>query len=394
MNFEFATATQIVFGPRATDKLGNFASQLGSHALLVVVGFPAPDTNVIDALYGRGIDIQRTLADAHVDSTLFTVQAEPTIELVEEGVDVATEAKADLVISIGGGSAIDTGKAISALVTNGGSPLDYLEVIGEGRALNQPSLPFIAIPTTAGTGAEVTRNAVVKSEVHKVKVSLRSSYMLPRLALVDPVLTYSLPPEVTASTGLDAFTQVLEPYVSNKANPVTDALCREGLRRGAQSLQTAFEDGHDEKAREDMALVSLLGGLALANAKLGAVHGFAGPIGGMFPAPHGVICARLLPFVIEVNVRALQGRGDSDLLRRYEDVARIVTGNVDATFADGVSWIQELCEALQVPTLSQFGVNRDDILELVEKSAVASSMKGNPVKLTHCEMEEILEKAL
>src|SRR5207245_11298164 len=211
--------------------------------------------------------------------------------------------------------------------------LDYLEVIGQGRALENASTPFIAMPTTAGTGSEVTRNAVLASPRHRVKVSLRSPFLLPKIALVDPELTYDLPPSITASTGLDALTQLIEPYVSSRANPMTDAVCVDGLRRVARSLRVAFEAGRNAAAaREDMAVASLFGGLALANAGLGAVHGFAGPIGGMFPAPHGAVCAALLPDTMEVNLRALRRRApESETLRRFDEIARILTGRPEAT---------------------------------------------------------------
>jgi len=218
--------------------------------------------------------------------------------------------------------------------------------------------------------------------------------MLPSLAVVDPELTYSVPPAITASTGLDALTQVLEPYVCNQPNPMIDALCREGLGRAARSLRRAYEDGNDADAREDMALVSLFGGLALANAKLGAVHGFAAPLGGMFSAPHGVTCARLLPYVMEANVRALQTRmPDSPALARYDQVAQILTGKATARAADGVLWTQNLCEALNVPPLSGFGLAEEDLPSVVDKARKASSMQGNPIKLSDEELTEILRKA-
>ena len=290
---------------------------------------------------------------------------------------------------------VDTGKAIAALLTNAGDPLDYLEVIGRGQPLAQPAAPYLAIPTTAGTGSEVTRNAVLGSPEHQVKVSLRSPFMLPRLALVDPELTYNLPPAITASTGLDALTQVLEPYVSNKPNPLTDAICREGLRRAAGSLRRVYEHGNDHAAREEMALVSLGGGLALANAKLGAVHGFAGPLGGMVPGSHGALCAPLLPHVMAINVQALQERQpESQARRRYDEVAQILTGDPQATASEGVAWVQELVTALHVPGLATYGLKPADFPELIEKASVASSMQGNPLKLTAAEMSEILSRAL
>jgi alcohol dehydrogenase class IV len=320
---------------------------------------------------------------------------EPTTDLVSQGTQRAREAGCDLVVGIGGGSAIDAGKAIAALLTNGGEPLDYLEVIGRGQPLAKPPAPYIAIPTTAGTGAEVTKNAVLTSPEHQVKVSLRSNLTLPRLAIVDPELTYTVPPDITASTGLDALTQVIEPFVSHMASPLTDAICREGIRRGARSLRRAFENGGDAVAREDMAITSLFGGLALANSKLGAVHGFAGPLGGMFHAPHGAICGRLLPHVMATNVQALQEReSGNSALQRYDEVAQILIGTPKATAHDGVSWIRALCATLDVPPLSAHGVTADDFPLIIEKASQASSMKGNPAKLNAEEMEQILRQAL
>jgi alcohol dehydrogenase class IV len=382
--FEFATATRIVFGAGALREAGPAAKAMGRRALVVTGRTPERA--------GRLVDL---LAAQEIGAVTFPVTGEPTTEMVRLGTKRARASRCDLVIGFGGGSALDTGKAIAALVTSGGDPLDYLEVIGAGRPLAKPPLPFIAIPTTAGTGAEVTRNAVLGSPEHKVKVSLRSPLMLPRLALVDPELTRSLPPEVTASTGLDALTQVMEPYVSKRASPMTDALCREGMRRAARSLRRACKEGDDPAAREDMALTSLFGGLALANAQLGAVHGFAGPIGGMFSGAHGAICARLLPHVMATNVRALRERcPGSSALQRYDEIARLLTGNHEATSTDGVAWVQELCQALRVPPLAAYGMTKADLASVVEKSSAASSMRGNPIELTPAEMRGILERAL
>ena len=300
-----------------------------------------------------------------------------------------------VVIGFGGGSALDAGKAIAILLTNGDDPLDFLEVIGRGRPLTNPPVPYIAIPTTAGTGTEVTRNAVLASPEHRVKVSMRSPMMLPRLALVDPELTYSMPPEVTASTGLDAFTQVMEPFVSKVANPLVDALCREALGRAARSLRRAFDHGDDPNAREDMSIVSLFGGLALANAKLGAVHGFAGPLGGMFEAPHGAICARLLPYVMMANMQALRNREpENPALERYAVIARILTRNEGVTADEGVAWVRQLCDALHVPPLVTYGLSEDDFPSVVQKASGASSMKGNPIQLTNQELTAVLAQAL
>lgn len=384
MRFEFATAGRIIFGPGTLQETGPLAAEMGWRTLVVTGRSPDRARPLLDLLDAHGLD-----------TVVFPVPGEPTTTTAREGVELARESGCDLVIGFGGGSALDAGKAIAALLTNGGDPLDYLEVIGRGQPITRPAAPYIAIPTTAGTGAEVTRNAVLLSPRHRVKVSLRSPLMLPRLAVVDPELTYSMPPAVTASTGLDALTQVMEPYVSNKANPLTDAICREGMRRAARSLRRAYENGEDTAAREDMALVSLFGGLALANAKLGAVHGFAGPLGGMFPAPHGAVCARLLPYVMATNVSALQARQpDSEALQRYDEIAKILTGDPAATADEGVAWVQELCTALDVPPLSAYGMTEADFPAVIEKAARASSMKGNPIVLTPEELQAILAQAL
>ncbi|HLH53867.1 MAG TPA: iron-containing alcohol dehydrogenase [Verrucomicrobiae bacterium] len=382
--FDFATATKIVFGTGRLKDLGALAKPLGSRALLVTGRNASRAEPTISALQRQGITC-----------TTLTTDGEPDIESVSRGVDQAKKNRSDLVISFGGGSAIDAGKAIAAMITNDGELLDYLEVIGKGKSLEKASAPFIAIPTTAGTGSEVTRNSVLASPQHRVKVSLRSALMLPRIALVDPETTWDLPPATTASTGLDALTQVVEPYVCNRANPMTDALCVEAIGRAARSLSVAFEDGHNKNAREDMCVASLFGGLALANAGLGAVHGFAGPIGGMFPAPHGAVCAVLLPHVMRANIDALRLRQPgSHILGRYETVARLLTANPLAKADDGPQWVLKLVQKLGIPPLSAYGVTREAIGDIVAKSAKASSMKANPIVLTNEELSRILETAL
>jgi alcohol dehydrogenase class IV len=383
MNFEFATATRIAFGAGKCRELGPLMRGLGERVLIVTGKNPGRADNLIGLLTAVGIK-----------ATGFSVTGEPTIALVEQGITAARSARCDFVISIGGGSVIDAGKAIAAMLSNEGELLDYLEVIGRGRALANPSAPFVAIPTTAGTGSEVTRNAVLASPEHRVKVSLRSPLMLPTLALVDPELTYDLPPTLTASTGMDALTQLIEPFTCNRASPMTDALCRDGMVRAARSLRAAFHDGHNAPAREDMALASLFGGLALANAGLGAAHGFAAPIGGMFPAPHGAVCAALLPHVMRTNLEALRKRAPaSDGVKRYDEVARLVTGNDRASADDGVRWVTELVRELRIAALAAYGIAHHHIGELVAKAAQASSMKANPIPLTAEELAGVLEAA-
>jgi len=382
-NFEFATASRIVFGAGKLKEVGGITAGMGQRALVVV-----------GAKTERAQGLLDVLATKSIAATVLNVLREPTIELAQQGVALLRERGCDVVIAYGGGSAIDTGKAIAALATNPGEPLDYLEVIGKGQALKQAPLPFIAIPTTAGTGSEVTRNAVLKSEAQQVKVSLRSPMMLPKVALVDPDLLMGLPANVAAATGMDALTQVIEPYVCNKANPMTNAFCREGIQRAARSLRKMAE-AQDANAREDMALASLCGGLALANAGLGAVHGFAAPLGGSFPAPHGAVCAQLLPPVWQANVQALRQRQpESAILPRYAEVARWLTGNPSATADDGATWLYDLRAALKIPTLSDYGMSINDVPTIVEKAAAASSMQANPIKLTVDELTQILSSAL
>ena len=385
MRFEFATATRSIFGPGTLREIGGLAKELGRSALVVTGRNPERAAPLLSLLREQGLTAET-----------FPVANEPEIATVEKGVLRAREIAGDLVVSFGGGSAIDAGKAIAAMLSNDGELLDYLEVIGRGKALAKPSVPFIAIPTTAGTGSEATRNAVLASPEHRVKVSLRSPLMLPRVALVDPELTYDLPPTITANTGLDALTQLIEPYVSSRANPMTDAICAQGLQLAARSLGLAFEKGRQvPAAREDMALASLYGGLALANAGLGAVHGFAGPIGGMFEAPHGAVCAALLPHAMEINLRALRQRGSgSDALARYGEVARLLTNGGSADPEAGTVWVRQLVAKLKIPPLRTYGITRGHSADLVDKAAKASSMKANPIVLTKEEMGELLERAL
>ncbi len=383
MKFEFATATRIIFGPGTIREVVPEAAKIGKHAFVITGRSPE-----------RARPLLEQLNTHHIEYVTFNVPSEPTTTIVNEAVEQVRLSKSDLVIGIGGGSVLDTGKAIAAMLTNSGKLLDYLEVVGAGLPLTKTPAPYIAIPTTAGTGAEVTLNAVLAVPEKQVKVSMRSPLMLPRLAVVDPELTHSMSPSITASTGLDALTQLIEAYVSNKANPLTDGICREGLKRAARSLRKAFENGSNPDAREDMALASLFSGLALANAKLGAVHGFAGPLGGMIFAPHGVICARLLPFVCQANVQALQNcESDSSALTRYDEIAQIVTGKASAQATDGVEWIQNLCKALTVPPLTQFGLKEQDFPTVVAKAQKSSSMKGNPIPLTDDELIQILKKS-
>ncbi len=382
--FVFATATQIIFGAGAAKDVGAKTKNYGQRALVVTGRDSRRAEKLLASLEANG-----------KSAVTFAVAGEPELATVEQGTRLAKSEHCDFVIGFGGGSALDAAKAIAALLKNDDELLDYVEIIGRGKALTKWSAPFIAIPTTAGTGSEVTRNAVLASPEHKLKVSLRSPLMLARVAVIDPELTYDLPPALTASTGLDALTQLIEPYVCLSANPMTDGLCVEGIRRAARSLREAFANGQNKSAREDMAMASLFGGLALANAGLGAVHGLAGPIGGNFSAPHGVICAALLPHVMATNIRALRERDlSSNALDRYDRIARLLTGNPHATADAGVEWVRQLVSDLQIPRLGSFGIRSEHAAELVGKSTQASSMKANPIALSREELADSLRQAL
>ena len=381
VSFEFATAGRIMVGPGRVQELPGVLSGLGSRVLVVTGADPARHNTLLASL-------DRAAA-------VFPVAAEPTVELVRAAVAVARAQDADVIAAIGGGSVIDTGKAVAMLLGNGGDPLDYLEVVGSGQAITRPAVPCVAVPTTAGTGAEVTANAVLAVPSHRVKASLRSPLMIPRVALVDPLLTVSCPPTVTAASGLDALTQCLEPFVSVQATPLTDGLAREGLRRAGMGLRGAYADGEDLAARADMAMCSLLGGISLANAKLGAVHGLAGVIGGTADVPHGLACAALLAPVIEANVRAARSSpSGADVLDRYTEAAGLLTRQSDASVEDGLSWIRETLTLLQVPGLAAFGLGPQQADDIAAKALVSSSMKGNPVSLSHADLKAILLEAL
>jgi alcohol dehydrogenase class IV len=379
--FEFATAGRIVFGAGRASELASVAGRLGSRALVCTGAQPDRHGEL--------------LKDLSVPFTIFAVHGEPTVAIARQAVATARDEGVDLVIAVGGGSVMDLGKALAMLIGNGGDPLDYLEVVGEGRSIDKPSVPCLALPTTAGTGAEVTPNAVLASPEHGLKASLRSSLMLPTVALVDPLLTMSCPPAVTASSGMDALTQCLEPLVSIRATPMTDALAGQGLCRAAAGLRRAYADGDDLTARTDMALCSLLGGLSLANAKLGAVHGLAGVIGGTVDVPHGVACAALLVATFEANVRALRARQPgSEALARYQQAARLLTGRGDATIEQGSAWLAETVRLLGIPKLSFYGLTPEHADDVVERALKASSTKGNPIELSADELHAVLAAAL
>jgi alcohol dehydrogenase class IV len=380
--FEFATAGQILFGRGLVERLGKLTAAQGSRALVIGGRDPKRWENVVQLLEA-----------AHVQSESCAVAGEPTVERVAELVEQGRRFKAEVIIGIGGGSAIDSAKAVAGLFNNPGQVSDYLEVVGAGKPLTQPGLPWFALPTTAGTGAEVTKNAVLDVPSHRQKVSLRSPLLFARTALVDPALTDDLPQPITLATGMDALTQLIEAFTTWRAQPLTDGFCELGISLSARSLRLACNET-TPAVRDDLALASLLSGMALANAGLGIVHGFAGPIGGAFGAPHGSICAALLPAAEAINLQALQEREPANpALDRYRRVAQILTGDAGAKPYDGVEWLAQLSHDLRVPRLSDLGIGQADFADIISKTKTASSTKANPIQLTEAELEEILVRA-
>ena len=384
MTFEFATAGRVIFGEGSVGQAPAVAASLGKRALVVTGGTPGRHGKLLDALASAGVSCEA-----------FPVSGEPALDTVRGGIAAARGFRAEIVIGIGGGSVMDAAKAVAAFVTNTGDLLDHLEVIGGARPLELPPAPCIAIPTTAGTGSEVTRNAVITSPAHGVKVSLRGPFMVPRVAVVDPDLTLTLPPAVTAATGLDALTQLLEAFVCSRANPVTDALCRQGLRLAAGSLARVYRDGSDREGRRDLALAALLSGMALANAGLGAVHGMAAAIGGLFPAaPHGAVCAALLPGVLETNWNAVRANGSARDLSKFKEAAALLTDNPHAPVESAVEWLRGLTSECAIPGLAAYGIGKSSLKDITARALAASSMKANPVPLTGTDVERILHAAL
>ena len=383
INFQFATSTRIIFENDSFKKVPGLVAGLGNKVFIV--------TGKNKVLANQ---LSEWLNQINISSEIFSVHSEPTTADIENGTDLARQNSSKVIVGIGGGSVIDAGKAIAALVANKGELTDYLEIIGKGKKLEEAPLPYLAIPTTAGTGAEVTKNAVIKSIDHNVKVSLRSDLMFPAIAVIDPVLTLTMPPEITAYTGVDALTHLLETFVSCQANIFVDILCREGMQRIASSIELAFFEGNNLEARENMSMASMLGGMALASVKLGAVHGFAGPMGGMFPIPHGAVCACLLPAVMEINIKAIKEKKLETQLLKFDEVARILTQNNFAKAEEGTIWVKEIVKKLKIPRLSYFQLSTNSFPELIEKAKNSSSMKGNPVVLNDDQLAEILNLSL
>lgn len=390
LRFEFLNTPQIVFGKGRFQEIGDLLSQYGKRILI------AGSESAFSQIKER---FEAIISKKKISYEIIFIKGEPDIHQIDSGVELGIKQKADAVLGIGGGSAVDAGKAIAGLISNGGSAKDYMEVIGKGSKITKQPLPYIAIPTTAGTGSEVTKNAVVLSKEDGLKTSIRSPLLIPKVALIDPELMVNVSPEVTAYCGLDALTQLLESYTSIKSQPITDSLAILGIRRIIKSLIFVYENGDDVSSREDIAFAALLSGICLANAGLGAVHGFASPIGGMLGIPHGVVCGALLAPVIEENIRQMVAEIPfNETLAKYATLGELL---VDLVFEDireaadrVIEYTEQISRILKIPKLSKYGLTEKYFDKIIEKAKISSSMRYNPVKLSDEALHRILLKSV
>ncbi len=372
MGFEFVTAPRIIFERDAVRKLPGLCAGYGGRFLIITGGSSLRRSGVLD-------DLTHGLAEKGMAFILFDgASGEPTPEIVDAAAELGRSAGASAVIGIGGGSAMDTAKAAAGVITNGGSVRDYLEGVGTGAQIVADPLPFIAVPTTAGTGTEVTKNAVIMSAKDRFKASIRDDRLMARVAVVDPDLTASVPPGVTASSGMDAVCQLIESFTARQANPFCDAMALYHTPKAMMALRRAYDDGGDMDARETMSLAAMVSGMCLANAGLGAAHGIGAGLGAVLGAAHGVACGMLLPHVMRYNIE----HG----VTKYAQLAPAICGRDYADSKAGALAVADavdaLCRYLKLPAvLSELGVSVQNADELAAAS-MGSSMKKNPVPFT------------
>lgn len=385
--FRFASLPEILFRNGSINELPGLIGKLGDPVVLVTGKSSFNESQ-------RGKKLLNLLGNMDTTISHVSVKGEPTSAIVDDAVERNRGIDTKLVVAIGGGSVLDAGKAISAMLTVPGSVRDYLEGVGH---LEHPGtkIPFIAIPTTSGTGSEATKNAVI-SEVgpHGFKKSLRHNHFVPDMAILDPELTLDCPQEITAASGMDCFTQLTEAFLSDKASEYTDAFARLGLNAIKNSLVRSVMNGEDLKARTDMSFAALNSGICLANAGLGTVHGFATIIGGRYNIPHGLICGTLMAATNRINVRELRASSGYHALKKYAELGKIFfdpVGKSDDYCIDGFTdYLHELTIMLQLPGLEQFGLEEQYIEEICAKT----DNKNNPVKLNREMLTVILEERL
>lgn len=394
-DFSVANLPRIVFGSGVLAQLPAHIAEYGRKALLLTGARSFTQS-------AQWASLRTALDKAGVAYEQVQISGEPSPQRVDEVVAAQHAQGVELVVAIGGGSVLDAGKAIAGLLPSGDSVLDYLEDVGKGLTYTGPALPFIAVPTSAGTGSEATKNAVLSVQGEGgYKKSFRHDSLVARLALIDPNLLRSCPPELMAAQGMDAITQLLESYVSVRANPFTDALAWSGLQAAAGGFFAALEGGESEAAgqgRAAMAYAALLSGITLAQVGLGSVHGLAQPLGSLFAIPHGVACGTTLAAATAVNIRALQERApDSPALHKYAQVGRLLA--TDTCLGDELAVgrllevLAQWTERLSLPRLSRFGISEADLPAIVANSR-GNSMKTNPVVLSDEEVAEIVRRRL
>lgn len=391
-NFSISRLPRIEFGSGAITRLPALARQYGDHALLVT-----GSSSFLQSPHWH--TLVQALAKAKISWVHQKIPGEPSPQLVDEAVARLRSHTIDVVIGIGGGSALDAAKAIAGLLKPGNSVMDHLEGVGPELPYLGPTTPFIAVPTTAGTGSEATKNAVLSVQGRDgFKKSFRDEKLVAEYALVDPDLLATCPPAVVAANGMDAFTQLLESYVSSRASPMTDSLAWGGMKAARDGLLALYADTGNALARERMAYAALVSGITLAQVGLGSVHGLAAPLGAFFPIPHGVACGTLVAAATHINIAALRARApDHPALEKYALVGRLLTKqgstSQETTHAALIATLEDWTRELNLPTLSHYGVTRADIPRIVANSR-GSSMKTNPITLEDIEVAAILESRI
>lgn len=376
--FSFSTATKIVFGRGSSKNAVDEIRRLG-HNVLLVTG----------ANQSRANWLRDQLKVADGNFSELAIQAEPNVQTIEQGAEKARTLNSNVVVSLGGGSAIDAGKAIAALATSDKCLMDHLEVVGLGKPLVKPPLPFVAIPTTAGTGAEVTKNAVIDVPDKQRKVSLRDEKMFANLAIIDPALTDNTPKAVTLSCGLDALTQVIEPYLCSRHNPFTDALALSAIETGLNAL-VELMDNENSAARDRICWTSLCGGIALANSGLGAVHGLAGPLGGMSNVAHGKICGALLPSSLKLHSSLL---ADGEYQERMALIENVLASTFETEILEAIDALSNWADRNGQRGLNSLGITDSQRIRAATEAQASSSMKSNPVQLSVEQLGQLMEDA-
>ena len=386
-DFEFSRIPRLVFGAGKISLLVNITQQFGNNCLLITGKSSLESSGILKTL-------KQQFESAAVACSIISVSGEPTPELIDNAVLYHRDKQISVVIAVGGGSVIDTGKAISAMLLKKSSVLDYLEGVGTGKEHDGIKIPFIAVPTTSGSGSEATKNAVIsRVGLLGFKKSLRHDNFVPDIALIDPELTVTCPSDVTAACGMDAFSQLMESYVSTNANPLTDALALSGIKEIKDNLVSATSVGaRDISVRASMAYAAFLSGITLANAGLGIVHGLASAIGGMFPVPHGGVSATFMAPANKVTIEKLieEEGPENRYLKKYAQVSELFTGisseNVTNAVNAFIVTLYELTEALQLPYLAKYGIKKSHVSTIVEKTG----NKNNPIKLDKHEIAKIV----